>query len=439
MTDLLNGLPYRLVPYIISTELNQRVPVAAGPFRLSGSTEGVVDGNIYFRWTPSTALAFEGSFSGTKADVGWVSLRSDGTQPFEAPAYVTRVSHGPKASVSGLLHEGLALGDSSFEVLKFSLANFPNYLGEAVRYQQDDSQGVVAGRVQVVSDRGQCYVDVIPESKDLRHVVQEDAGFVVTHVGEWRPASGRMTPTEVLATLDMLHIWFGLLRGAWAGPVFPQGLVGDDVVWRQYAAWHLGDSRTVTTWLPLRKRINLDQMFKGFVARWDDPAWQGPLRYAVAWCVEANAPETATQARIVLSQVALELLAWVHIVETQRLRSRTEFKELHAVDRIRVLLDHIGVSTSVPTYMASLPQLYHGDASDGPGVITRVRNASVHATQNSRALLESLDGPTWHECSQLSLQYLELALLAVCGHTGDYAQRGYRGWKGDDENPVPWV
>jgi hypothetical protein len=42
------------------------------------------------------------------------------------------------------------------------------------------------------------------------------------------------------------------------------------------------------------------------------------------------------------------------------------------------------------------------------------------------------------ECSQLALQYVELVLLAVCGHGGLYARRGWRGWKGEDEIVVPW-
>jgi hypothetical protein len=47
-------------------------------------------------------------------------------------------------------------------------------------------------------------------------------------------------------------------------------------------------------------------------------------------------------------------------------------------------------------------------------------------------------GPHLAECSQLALQYVELALLAICDHDGHYARRGWKGWKGDDEVLVPW-
>ncbi len=123
------------------------------------------------------------------------------------------------------------------------------------------------------------------------------------------------------------------------------------------------------------------------------------------------------------------------MVETQHLISRSKFDRLRAAGRIRCLLDHIGVPTAVPTRMGHLPQLYDTQATDGPGVIAKVRNAAVHAKQGSRALLGAMDVSTWYECCELALSYLELALLSVCKHTGDYARRG---WTGDDETRVPW-
>ncbi len=104
-----------------------------------------------------------------------------------------------------------------------------------------------------------------------------------------------------------------------------------------------------------------------------------------------------------------------------------------------MLLQHIGVPAMVPDYMTSLSGLCQGDAFDGPGVIARVRNAIVHATEDNRTVIGSLNGMTWYECSQLALQYLDLAILAACGHTGHYARRAWKGWKGEDEVLVPWV
>ena len=193
------------------------------------------------------------------------------------------------------------------------------------------------------------------------------------------------------------------------------------------------------TWMPSRTRIDLSRMFRGFSERWHDEAWQKPLTTAIWWLIESNARETRLESGIILSQVALELLAWVHVVETQRLHSRADFKKLSAAGRVRALLQSCGVQAAVPGYMPSLQAVCDGEWYDGPGVITRIRNALVHADDSKRELLAALNGTTRWECSQLAIQYAELVLLSVCGYDGPYARRGWKGWKGDDEVLVPWA
>jgi hypothetical protein len=434
-------LPERMPPYVTLQEFNQPVPVVAGPFRFVGTAEGILESDLVFRWVPSTGVCFDGSYSGPTIglDAAQWSLGSDELNS-EVPILVTSIMHGSGSTrVRGIVSKPFDLGGSPFEVLRFSLANFPDYIGAPVRYGRGDSCGAMLGRLQVGADLGECRLDEIREAHDLRKAARRDSGFVLSHVGEWLPSSGPMSVAEAEATLDMLRMWFGFLRGAWSGPLFPQGLMNGEVVWRQFASWRLGDSREVGTWMPQRKSLDLSMMFTGFLRRWNDAAWQGPLRSAVSWLVEANSPAAALESRIILSQVALELLAWVELVETQQLHSRTDFKRLSAAGRIRVLLQHIGVPAMVPDHMTCLPSLCQGDAFDGPGIITRVRNALVHATEDNRAVIGSLDGLALYECSQLALQYVELVLLGMCGYGGHYARRAWRGWKGDDEVLVPWA
>lgn len=77
------------------------------------------------------------------------------------------------------------------------------------------------------------------------------------------------------------------------------------------------------------------------------------------------------------------------------------------------LLHHVGVSAAVPDHLPLLQSLQRGEAFDGPGVITMVRNAMVHATEENRVKTEALEGTHLLECSQLGLRYVELSLLAI--------------------------
>jgi hypothetical protein len=199
-------------------------------------------------------------------------------------------------------------------------------------------------------------------------------------------------------------------------------------------------NRQVSTWLPERASIDLSSAFQGFSKRWKEEIWRDSLKTSISWFVEANAPGIGSESRIVLAQVALELLSWVCLVEEQRLYHPGDFEKISAAGRIRALLHHAGVPTVIPDHLNSLQSVCDVDAFDGPGVISRVRNALVHPTKKKRALMESVDGEQRMECSQLALQYLELVILAICGHDGYYSRRGWRGWKGvgNDEVPVPW-
>ena len=439
MTSPFDNLPQRVTPYVSMGEASTAIQVAPGPFRLTGPDEGDLESDLHFRWLPTTAIEFEGSCSLAHIDLdaSW-SLRSQDPS-FELPVYITSATWlGPPTEVRGIIREPLVLGTVPFEVLRFTLVNFPEYHGDVVGYTLGDSTGSMTARLQVGDKSGTCRVDAIPESANLRKATKRDPGYVLTHVGEWLPNSGSMTANEAADTLDMLHIWFGLLAGTWSGPLFPQGLTNDEVVWRNYAAWKLGDGRSAASWMPEHAPLDLSAMFAGFTARWHDPAWRHPLRLSVAWFVEANAPATAMESRLILAQVALELLAQVHMVETRKLYSRAESDDLPAAKRIRLLLQDLDVPTAIPSHMIHLPQLAQSGASDGPGVLVRVRNALVHQHRSKRAYVSSLDGITLYECTQLALQYVELVLLALCGHDGLYARRAWRGAKGPDEVRVPW-
>lgn len=442
MSSTREDLPERVKPHVVMRSLNEPVRVLPGPFRFKGEAGGVLDSGLTFRWTPSPALVFDGPCSqatvSLNASPQWVLQAED--PDFEVPVLLTSVSQGSEgARIQGIINKLFSLGDSPLQSVRFCLANFPSYIGAGVKYEQQGISGAMMGRLRVVSELGECVLDPIPETRELGKMARRDSGWVVTHVGEWRPAAGEMTVLEAQEALEMLHLWFGFLRGAWTGPLFPQGILHDQVVWRQFGPWELDESRSVSTWMPEQKCLDLSDLFTGFVRRWKDPAWRSPLVYSVHWLVEANAPVVGLEPTIVLSQIALEMLAWVVIVETQQLHSRRDFDHLSAAGRMRVLLQHIGVPTTLPDYMHTLPSLCQRDSPDGPGVITRVRNALVHAAEDNRAVLGALDGMTLFECSQLALQYVDLAILAVCGHSGSYSRRAWRGWKGDDEVPVPWA
>lgn len=439
--DALRDAPESIAPYVVSRELNEPILVAKGPFRLAGPEEVAFDTDLMYRWLPSPAVEFDGS-----VHLGYIDLNSewsivkDGDIPFRAPIQITQVTPGPQASrVEGLIQDPLNLGGGPIEVLRFSLVNFPSYLGESVKFEKDGRSGLAAGRLHLPSDQGLCQLDVIWDAEELRGLARKRGGFFISHVGRWLPADGSMTLHEAESVLDMLHVWFGFLRGAWAGPLFPQGLRGKDIVWRQFADWKLRESRNVPTWLPERRGLDLSDAFSGFARLWNGTIWRGPLRSAISWLTEANRPGISLETKVIIAQVALELLSWVRLVEDEKIYEYKTFDKMKASERIHKLLVNAHVPAEIPDHLVELTRLCRESGfSSGPEVISGIRNKLVHATEQHRVGLSTVNGLQFFECAQLAIQYIELVLLAICGYRGHYARRGWSGWKGDDEVLMPW-
>src|SRR5262245_34696035 len=158
--------PERVVPYIIPRELNQPVLITKGPFVLVGPKEGTLEADLMFRWVPSTAVEFDGTFPRDYLDLAaqW-SLVAEGETTFRVPVHITHTTMTlgtEPLRVSGIVPGPLNLGDPLFEVLRFSLANFPDYLGAPVRYESEGTHGLVAGRLHLNSAQGVCQLDVMP-------------------------------------------------------------------------------------------------------------------------------------------------------------------------------------------------------------------------------------------------------------------------------------
>jgi len=442
---ILDDLPNRTLPYIAMTALNEPIEIVAGSFQLFLPNEGTgrIDGHLRFRWLPSTAMEFEGGYSGPPVNLlaqEDVSLRIE-EMGLDVPVLITNAQGGRSPQqIRGVFRRAATVCTAAnVDHVRFSLVNFPEYFGNVVRYEVDRTWGRFSGRLGISSPDFVCTVDGIPEIRELHRAANRDAGFVISHVGEIRPLHGRLDTKGIDDLLDVLHLFFGFLCGTWSGPVFPEGFTGNERTWKQFAAWKLYETGAVPTWLPQANPLELNGLFSGFLEKCSDPSWRSTLRKALGWLVQANSSLVAHETKIVMAQITLELLAWVELVENRRLHSRSDFGRLSAAGRIRSLLHHLNIPSGVPLHCQELMSLQDGEAFDGPGILVRLRNALVHATGDSRALTSSLSGLHLWTAGQLALQYVELAILALCGYQGKYARRAWRGWRGEDEAFVPWV
>ena len=119
--------------------------------------------------------------------------------------------------------------------------------------------------------------------------------------------------------------------------------------------------------------------------------------------------------------------------ESGRLHSADDFDKISAAGRIRALLASLQIPLTLPDELDKIPKVPYGEAYDGPGFIAWVRNSIVHATSKNRRRVSALSSTHLHECGQLAIEYLELALLRLVRYEGHYWSRS-----AEENRVVPW-
>lgn len=123
-------------------------------------------------------------------------------------------------------------------------------------------------------------------------------------------------------------------------------------------------------------------------------------------------------------------------MEDQQTKVAEDFDGVRASDRIRELLAWMDVDPTIPTHFTDLCQSCNALGwIDGPHALTSMRNALAHPKSREKLSKPSIAARV--ELHQLSLWYVELALLRLIGFDGSYSNRLTARNVGEVEL-VPW-
>lgn len=438
--DRIARLPPRLESEFVMASADEPIRLAAGGIELSrgGRALGHLDGELTLKWVPKLRIECVGQSDAAFEDL-WDHECVDLRVPeigLTAEALVTSINlrfakaHNIRALLKGAENPNLR----ETEQFRFYLVNFPCFFGEPVRTGSGPHAVSSRDRLRMTAGPLVCTIDRIVQAG---HSDQEGGkpGYLITHVGEIRRPGQALKPREVHELLGALYWLFAFVRGARTGPVLPSVEPPFARHWISIAPCRVDEPRRVEGWLPTHNVVDLDSLFAGFLDKWSDAAWNEGLRTTLAWYVAANAPGTPNEARILLCQIALEVLA-----------SLQGFENGDAHERIRDLLNALGIPVAVPSRLGALAcytaQVGLGEPSqprDASTCLTQLRNKFEHPTAKHRQHLGKVDGLVRHQAAQCGLELFELSMLAILGYRGKYVRRAFQGWKGDDEVPVPWT
>ena len=339
---------------------------------------------------------------------------------------------------SGFLND---IDDPSSDAVRvqFHLINFVDYHGRYVRRTTRDV--ISAARAVLVGHGWRVTIDAVPGLGDLNGLAQllrADGSYAITHVGQLQRETGLpFTHAEARTVLADVGYFLSFASARWA---FPNLLTAFDAtgaeIWQDWTLSKLSRWRAAHVWWN-EESLSLEAAFPGFLGRRAQTRWRSNLDVLVGWYVEASTGGGTVETGIVLGQAALELFSSVLLIEELGTFTATRFDNLRAAEKFRELLNALRVPLTIPTELTSLAaEASRLARSDGPHAFTAMRNAIIHAHRIHEVL--AAEPRARYDAKMLGLWYLELAVLWLCGYTGEYRSRFSDPRSGSTAATVPW-
>jgi hypothetical protein len=408
--------------------------VVRGPLRFEGT------GEVRLAWFPDPRVTFELTYV-RKGPPDFSPLEDVDVQlaelNAEASGYVTDRSEqlfGTSGGrLAGYLPQGVRFGETdSVHGVLFHLANFRPFIGKPI---SDSAGGLRAGRLDLHADGWVIRIDSLRTGTEIQSAVRATGGYAITHVGSVERADGSaFSFDEASSTLEVLRFFCSMVAGRFCEPILLAGL--DDLgktIGQQWRVWRTDPWSGAFSALSLNRPRDLAHLYEVMSVRWRYPDWRRAIRYAVSWYVRAN-DDSSSEARMIMAQVALELLAWIALVEEGG-EAPERFDGRKAAQKLRKLLTKMAVPLKIPsrfsTVAAAAAQENWRDCCEA---FTRARNEITHVSKRSRLSLTYEEALP--ELSEMGLWFVDLAILHFFKYSGKYVNRSDERLPTED---VPWT
>lgn len=334
---------------------------------------------------------------------------------------------------------------NAISTVTFHLFNFPDFTGPEdyilMTGEPLRQGGQMCGRVVLKADGWNITVAATDRTDNLTKALKSQGGYALTHMGRIAREDGSTFSSEQLDDLlSCLHYFFSFALGRWAGVALPIGFDAEGN--KVFEQWGLritanGPWNGSSSWFDRHHGELLSQVFPGFLSLWTKQLWRKPLSDALYWYLGAcdRRVGIGVDTGLILAQTALELLAWTYCVLDRKMISAAAFKprRLSAADKLRLLTSSLNIPQEITPNFSALHGRQGRKWMDGMDAITEIRNSLVHPDAETK-----LPDHSYYEGWKLSLWYLDLVLLRLCGHDGKYANRLAQRWTGQVES-VPWA
>ncbi|MGD0953286.1 MAG: hypothetical protein ABR985_12990 [Methanotrichaceae archaeon] len=399
-------------------------------------------------WAPTKAVRFElDSIAGTN-EHAFESLVFDFLTFGSLPAILNVPTIPPmswdviitKANIpllsgnlGGLIRKTRLNGDDEAQCdeLKFHIVNLDNFIGTSVMYP---SKNLWPRRIVLSDDKWEITIDGVENLEELIKGLDQEGGFAITHVGVLKQRCKKpFKVTDAIEQMGTLGNFLSFVEGRWCFPILLVGTRKGEIVFRDLSARRRIDQwKGNWRWSPMLAKY-LDDAYKGFASKWNDPKWRKTVATILEFYTRANTYPTV-ELSVLDSFTALDRLASAYSLEEVTPASK----------RIRQALAKGGLNNQSPEkelytfYEDFYKKYFPSKSADCATILTDFRNGVVHGNRfikpNDKWCRPKLDddgdrsnppvpSEIKSEARQLGLWCVEMSLLYLIGYNGLYNDR----------------
>ena len=355
------------------------------------------------------------------------------------PAFISEItSSSGKATItfSPTEYPFSLVGDNETRLSKviFHLFDFKDRIGTSPKVIHSGNSIHVSGITELTSTKWKVELQ---ESRNSEKSDTWKKKSSLSHVCSLSRVDGSEFDGESARQMLLdLRLFFTFSQGVFCSPVMP---VGFDKC--ENRVWALGSSprllvKSAMSWFDPHHSEQLALVFPHFMSKLEDERWKKTFHTIIYWYARSNnIAGSGIDTGIILTQIAIERLAYEYAVNHKKMIESKGFKDLKASDKFRLLLASLDIPLVIPSNLLKIQKVVKKFGYiDSPQFLTEIRNAMVHPEHKRQNDFSDLYYDAW----RLGMWYLELAVLKLCNYKGTYVNRlTDEHWVGQVED-VPW-
>jgi hypothetical protein len=389
-------------------------------------------GNVRLTWHPSPRISIKFLYNCENRDVDLdcenlcLKLTEKLPQSRLNIKFNGQYSQGNRAELHGYLIDPFINGKTS--ELASVVFHIPNFYGSGgctnqsffdVHDNEIELEGWLDFEEQLIFDFHGWHIvlGALDSCYNLNDLLWHQGGYGLTHICKIEKLDeSTFNLEEAYKLIEAFCYYLSLVRGLWLPPILVSGfdVNGDQLCeeWRtpiiRGDSWERSD-----LFFGSRDSLEIVSCFPEFLAKWQNPDWQGVIKLAIQWYIESLKEATSYQTSLVLIQSALEQLSWVYLNNNDCLTG-DNFKKIAAADQIRLFIKFLNIKILPFSENSELLKL-----SKELGWINtihaavEIRNLVIHPPLKNSNRKEKVTEKAMEEAVKLSRQHLRNALLEL--------------------------